>query len=534
MTIAEPLDISAEMPTTTQDASVRVVPVSLIDANPWQPRRSEDEAHIQKLADSIAANGLLQIPTARRVGDRYQLAFGHSRLAAYKRIGWSTFPINVVELSDRQMADAAAAENVARKDLSAIELAHGIRRYIVEFQTTQIEAGKAFGYTSQSSISNLLRLLQLPDDVQQLVNDGKLAERLARQMVPLAKVAPDKISKAAAEIVEQLSAEGNMGYDSPDDVVDDVLDNMLRKHGVDIRVPWEVSWPDKPIDTSTIANTKKNEPTSVPACKSCIYFYEGRGGWSQHQCLQPACYQLKVRVWAKHETERVSKELGIPVATDAERKTAKVVFAGAWNQTDFAKRAIKSRHESLRLAPMEFGKNDYGGGQRKEVFESEGVILLSTNPAALAKALPAPKEKSNTSYSAGAQSAEYEKRERERQALGKRVGRMSKTAIAYIAPKASLPAGWMNLLRSYMHLDKIFEAMGTDERTSFLLTRFITQHCDGLSEWRPDPKAAKKSLEEVAGWFGVKLPAGWDAQDEPAKPAAKNAKTKMAKAKKAK
>jgi ParB-like chromosome segregation protein Spo0J len=186
----------------------------LISANPWQTRPL-DEDHAQALAADIAEHGLLQAATGRIHPQRpeyIQLATGHHRLHAFRLLRqeifdkhqgpdepdpkWATFPIDVREMTDLQMATTAIAENNARKDLSAIEKAQTLSRLIREFNLSQAEAGKPFGL-GQAAVANLLRLLKLPEPIQAHVQSGALPERLARQLVSIAKVFPAEAQKIA-------------------------------------------------------------------------------------------------------------------------------------------------------------------------------------------------------------------------------------------------------------------------------------------------------------------------------------------------
>ncbi len=156
-----------------------LVPLELIDSNPWQGRLDEDAVHVKALAEDIAENTLLQPGLGRRVNGRVQIAFAHSRLAAFKFLDesfgtrgngqagdtFALFPVILRELTDRQMSDYAAAENAKRKNLTAIETAQAIQKRIADFGLTQLEAGRPFGYTSQGAVANLLRLLELPPAV---------------------------------------------------------------------------------------------------------------------------------------------------------------------------------------------------------------------------------------------------------------------------------------------------------------------------------------------------------------------------------
>jgi ParB family transcriptional regulator, chromosome partitioning protein len=177
--------------------TTQTIAVAQIKANPYQARLADDPEHIQGIADSIRTDGLLQTPLARRINGHYELAFGHSRLAAWQiaKPG-EPFPLEVRELTDRQMSDAAASENGRRKNLSAIETATAIERRIRDFKLSQLEAAKPFGYTSQGGVSNLLRLLKLPETVRAMVQDGRAVELIRRALVKIPKLRPEHRSRS--------------------------------------------------------------------------------------------------------------------------------------------------------------------------------------------------------------------------------------------------------------------------------------------------------------------------------------------------
>lgn len=196
-----------------------IVEVSLNDIlpNPWQTRRAAPMEHIKTLAMDIAANGLLQNPVGRLMideqsatldellaaqllgeipeGCQVQLAFGHNRLAAYKWLNhsgqyvlvdgdWSYIPIELKLLSDEQMANFAWSENEKRRELSPIERAQAIAKRIDDFGWSHEDAGRTLGI-SRPVISNALRLLKLPDDVQALLHCGRISERQAMALLKL-------------------------------------------------------------------------------------------------------------------------------------------------------------------------------------------------------------------------------------------------------------------------------------------------------------------------------------------------------------
>ena len=130
--------------------TTQLIKLTRIQDNPYQPRTVDDAEHIEKLARSIAADGLLQVPSGRnhQAGGSYQLTFGHSRRKAFEWLaanwkkekltdrysGYSCMPIDVQELTDEQMYRHAVTENVQRKDLAPTEVARSMKRYMDEFQ----------------------------------------------------------------------------------------------------------------------------------------------------------------------------------------------------------------------------------------------------------------------------------------------------------------------------------------------------------------------------------------------------------------
>lgn len=158
--------------------------VQQIESNPFQPRRDFDEAEIESLAQSIREHGLLQPVTVRRTEQGYQLVAGERRYRAALRAGWSDVPAQVVEADDRQMAELAIVENLQRRDLNPLEKAESFRQYIDRYGCTQEElAGRL--HIDRSTVANLIRLLDLPQGVQDAVRRGALTNGHARALLPL-------------------------------------------------------------------------------------------------------------------------------------------------------------------------------------------------------------------------------------------------------------------------------------------------------------------------------------------------------------
>lgn len=329
--------------------------VELIDPNPYQPRLAEDAEHVAQLAESLHAVGLLQTPLARphpvRAG-RFQLAFGHSRLAAWRlAFPGQPFPLALRDLSDRQLSDLAAEENSRRRNLSAIETARAIARRMADFGLTQLEAGAPFGYQSQGAVSNLLRLLKLPEPVQQRVAAGELPERAARALVPVAEWRPELAVKLAKQ------ASGGDPDNRAERVLEDIGDayqrygTFLPTHRADDWL-WPLEWPRTPLPSGTA------DPAEIPDCNGCRSHVKSDG---RHYCLRKACYDIKHALWRKHLLAQAAGKTGVPTVSRGER--VKVVYDGNWDnraQTRAAK-ALKAKHPSLRLVALDHAGHNLAG-----------------------------------------------------------------------------------------------------------------------------------------------------------------------------
>ena len=163
--------------------------------NRFQPRREFGAESLQSLAESIAANGILQPILVRRHPERpseFEIVAGERRWRAAQLAQVHEIPVVIRELSDRQTLEAAIVENVQRQDLSAIEEAEGYRRLLEEFQHTQEALARAVG-KSRSHIANAVRLLGLPETVKAMVQRGELSAGHGRAL--LGAEAPEALAK---------------------------------------------------------------------------------------------------------------------------------------------------------------------------------------------------------------------------------------------------------------------------------------------------------------------------------------------------
>lgn len=175
-------DVDGGDSSTTSD----VVNLSVyeIDDNPFQPRREFSEPEIASLAESLKSHDMLQPILVRVVNGRYQLISGERRLRAAIQAGWSNIPARVRQADDRLVAELAIVENLQRKDLNAIEKALSFRRYIDEHGCTQEHlAGRL--KIDRSTLTNLMRLLDLPSLVQDALRAGNITMGHARALLPL-------------------------------------------------------------------------------------------------------------------------------------------------------------------------------------------------------------------------------------------------------------------------------------------------------------------------------------------------------------
>jgi len=174
----EPLDGSAE----NSGAGIRMLPVSSLTPHPDQPRRYFDEDALEELAKSIASRGMIQPIFARPHGKGYQIVAGERRWRAAQRARLHEVPVVIRELSDAETLEIALIENIQRQDLNAIEEAEGYARLIKEFGHTQEVLGKIV-HKSRSHVANLLRLLDLPPAVRQMVVEGGIEMGHARALI---------------------------------------------------------------------------------------------------------------------------------------------------------------------------------------------------------------------------------------------------------------------------------------------------------------------------------------------------------------
>ncbi len=194
--------LSALLGESTHEATVperlgvaREVPIDQLLPNPFQPRQRVNEAEIEALADSIRENGILQPILVRRSPDKedaFEIVAGERRWRAAQRAGLHQMPVLIRELTHRTALEFALVENIQREDLTPLEEATGFRRLIENFGHTQDKLARVVG-RSRSHVANMMRLLDLPESIREMLDDGRLTVGHARPLLTASQ--PEKLAK---------------------------------------------------------------------------------------------------------------------------------------------------------------------------------------------------------------------------------------------------------------------------------------------------------------------------------------------------
>ncbi|MBE7467688.1 MAG: ParB/RepB/Spo0J family partition protein [Anaerolineales bacterium] len=298
--------------TPDETTSIQLVTLNLIEANPFQTRVFYDEKDIVALAEDIRQQcqylpdtlGLLQVPKGRLTDEgRVQLGFGHRRLAAFSYLvqhygsEWQRMPVQIEALTDEAMADMAWSENEVRADISAIEKAWALQRAMAKFNYSMVELAQRRGMP-KSTLSNLLRLLQLPDLVQQMVLRRELQERHARTLLPLIQTAQNE---AEAIRLATVVTETRLSVLQLEEKVAEVIHQLTVE--IEMALAQFSAWDDLLPNGCS------------PTCPQCLHF----GRWKhQLRCSRPELYQQKYQAWwiKTNQTEATEGDEFNPTLTD--------------------------------------------------------------------------------------------------------------------------------------------------------------------------------------------------------------------------
>src|SRR5687768_539119 len=177
-------------PPSSPSGGINEIKIEEIEVNPFQPRSHFDQEALQELAESIKVHGIIQPITVRKLANnQYQLISGERRFQASKLAGLKTIPAYIRSANDQQMLEMALIENIQRENLNAIEIALSYQRLISECSLKQEELGERVG-KNRATVTNYLRLLRLPPDIQIAVRDNKLSMGHARAIINVEN--PDK------------------------------------------------------------------------------------------------------------------------------------------------------------------------------------------------------------------------------------------------------------------------------------------------------------------------------------------------------
>ncbi|EJD79564.1 ParB/RepB/Spo0J family partition protein [Staphylococcus epidermidis] len=182
------------------DDSVQFIALELIRPNPYQPRKTFEEERLNDLASSIQQHGILQPIVLRQTVQGYYIVVGERRFRASQLAGLTEVPAIIKELSDEDMMELAIIENLQREDLNAIEEAESYKKMMTDLNITQQEVARRLG-KSRPYIANMLRLLQLPKNVAQMVQQGALSSAHGRTLLTLKDA--NKIKKTAKQAAQE-------------------------------------------------------------------------------------------------------------------------------------------------------------------------------------------------------------------------------------------------------------------------------------------------------------------------------------------
>ena len=216
--------------------SISEIPISQVEANPFQPRIEFKEEELKELSESIKVHGVIQPITVRKMGfDSYQLISGERRTRASRLAGLTNIPAYIRLANDQEMLEMALIENIQREDLNAIEVAISYKRLMEECSLNQEQLGERVG-KNRSTVSNYLRLLNLPDNIQAALRDDKISMGHARAII------------------------GIEDTDEQQYLFDQMIENNLSVRAVESLVRKASEESSQKVKEST---TKKNEPSDT-------------------------------------------------------------------------------------------------------------------------------------------------------------------------------------------------------------------------------------------------------------------------------
>lgn len=543
-----------------------MIQIEQIVSNPYQVRQAEDPAVVAELAANIEKNTLLQPPTVRSFGAvdhlHYQLAFGHTRLAAFRLLvsqgkqEFQQMPCFVKDLDDLQMFEMAVAENIKRRDLNPIERARAMQTYMETFKKTSAETGEFFS-CDEATVRGTVRLLGLPEVAQAKVADGEMSVGVARQLLTIQRVSGQK---AADEIVKKLAV---------DNVDTEFIVSQGLKNNVDTVEMWS-SWrgdgspqagaglwllgtpPNKlpnnllpeltKADAYKIFGWTRNEdgidgaPRAYPELLVELKVFPGQAQshitnessqtWIEivektihlieppactactyyakvdksHYCGFGACHQRKIIAFSKAELTKLVKKLEIPAYDPTVDGKGTFVLKNDWNNKEKFRKVFDARTDVRLQVAYTSAQKSYGG---KHDYTGSSLVRAIV-VGKMASKMIEKRKKDNAERNAPDDSKERERRwkiERENQ---KACDKLIDIASPIFAPAfAGLGIAPMQALLG--HVDGKPNA---DKLRVFLAEKALSN----LIEWRikeKGPVVIGKHLQGIATTWGISLPANW-------------------------
>ena len=536
----------------------KLIPIDQIVPNPYQPREAEDPAAVTEIAESIKHNGLMQIPSARQVNGHYELAFGHTRWAAFKLLKESTMPLIVRELTDLQMFELGVAENIKRRDLNPIEQAKAMHRYMKDFGKNSVQTGEFFGVSAEK-VRSTIRLLNLPENLQGGVADGSITQTDARRLLTIQRVAPQDVDKVAQKL---------KGDADPDRVISEALTNTANSvemwqgwqrgepqagnnlwplrmaadafpqkelpelHAADIsrsldmklttelreKIEMYLVWlRESPEKASAYVEEHPDDALLIerialllnpPACTACP-MYAKVGG--THYCTFRTCHTRKSRAWEFHKIKTASKKLGIKIY-DPKVDGKDTAYLSSWDESD--KKLFKARNADLRIK-----KGTNWSQSFDDLPSGYSIVVIGDTLKKMRKAASS-KQQSKTDN--------HEDYMAERKRL-RAIREANHTAVYEFLWNVATPAfqpvinGLTSLDFVHAFADRVVRGVPAEEpdkkatkavklefyRRAILFSLLDDDHMWDICQKSKPVAATAKHLQGIATTWGIKLPKNW-------------------------
>jgi ParB/RepB/Spo0J family partition protein len=289
--------------------TIENIKLELIDDNPYNPRTHYDADKIKDLAASIKEVGLRQVPEARRAGERYQLAYGHRRLRAFRTLNivkddkWATMPLDVKELTDQEIFQYALHENMNRSELKPLELARSIENYFIVFpEETEAALAKNL-HMNQPTISNMRRVLKLPEKILKEIDNERINFTMARELLVLQGLhAKNAVNiefndvDLMHETINKTVAPGTLARSA--DAVSCTVEGIIK--AIDL-IASQYFKPLQKVNLDDVIFSASDE--GCMRCDKCLTTHPQKTK-SNHWCLNSECWEGKLKAYKTKLAEK--------------------------------------------------------------------------------------------------------------------------------------------------------------------------------------------------------------------------------------